>query len=197
MKTIAECASHYAAQWTTLDEPLFNGLLRSNSEETRLSTLSSLCGKYKIARSLRRAYDQDAGMPRYLPLLKLIDRCVAQYPTPENARQVVLWFRDELSAHYGGVRALSLSSKILWFVYRSPIIIHDKLARRALNTPAGDYLSYERRWRDLFESMKADIAAASAPYSPEIWFHERVFDIHLWHIGQATTERSTRSDELL
>ena len=194
MKTISECAAHYAAQWADLDQPLFSGLAQANTEERRLSTLGSLCGKYKIARSLRRAYDLEAGMPRYMPLLKLIDQCVNRHPTPKCAEEVVLWFRDEVSSCYGGVQALSLSSKVLWFVYRSPVIIYDKLARVALESPTGDYRSYERSWNARFDRMEQEIAVASAPHSSERWFHERVFDIYLWHIGQEKIEQGAQAD---
>lgn len=185
MNTIEQSAEHYAKQWNKLDKPLFCGLSPSNPQAHRLATLKSLCGQYKIARSLRKAYDHDVGIPRYEPVLRLIDRCVDLYPNPSEAEVVVSWFRDEIAAHYGGVRALSLSSKILWFVYRSPVIIFDQLARDALETPAGDYGAYLRKWREGYDGMKAEIVAASIPYSEESWFHERVYDIHLWHVGQA------------
>jgi hypothetical protein len=194
MKTIEGCAAHYANQWANLDRPLFEGLRQGHTEQQRLATLGSLCSKYKIARSLRRAYDVDVGLPRYQPLLKLVDRCKKRCPAPSSPNEVVLWFRDELSAHYGGVRALSLSSKVLWFVYRSPVIIYDKYVQVALETPAGDYRSYQERWIERFKDLKKEVAFASTQYSGQRWFHERVFDIHLWHIGQMKIEQRVPTD---
>lgn len=185
MESIDTCVAHYANQWESLDKPLFEGLQPSQPTTDRLATLKSLCGKYKIARSLRREHDEGRGLPRYAPLLDLIDEARATHPAPSDAPAVVTWFRDKLAQQYGGVRALSLSSKVLWFVYRSPMVIFDELARKALDTPGGNYHAYWEAWSSRFKEHQGEIAAACAGVSNETWFHERVFDIYLWRTGNA------------
>ena len=63
MKTLNECVSHWNAQWHD-ERLLFEGLLPKNEEQERLAALRSLCGKYRVARSLRLAYDEGRVAPR-------------------------------------------------------------------------------------------------------------------------------------
>ncbi len=86
---------------------------------------------------------------------------------------------------------------------KSPIIIYDRRARKALRTKPDDLGEYYSRWREEFNLSYDEIAAAcallsrvheySAPDAPspqdvekiasQPWFKERVFDVYLWSKG--------------
>ena len=194
MKTLKENVAHYARQWETKDRLMLSALCDEDEDERRRA-LAWICTDYKIARSLKLDYDVKLGMSRYAPLLALIDLSKVRCSSPsdaEDAENVVHWFRDQVAKLYGGVQALSLSSKVLWFVYRSPVVIYDRYAQLALGTPVGDYRSYLKEWRARFEEASPMISAASSEYSAERWFHERVFDIQLWHEGARIKNARTR-----
>ena len=135
------------------------------------------------------SFDTKRKMRRYEPLLGLIAEMRERFPRPSDPVKVVTDFEKRVSEKYDdGLRKLSLSSKILWFVYRSPILIYDKNARLALKTTSGDYHSFQRAWLEAFDRQKEEIEDAcarfsSAPQFSERWFHERVFDKYLWHKG--------------
>ena len=178
----------YSARWRDSDRKFFDGLRPGNTQEGRRVVLQEILGKYKVARNLPRAHDEGLGKERYQPLVEVLDRCRRRHPTATAPADVVLWFRDELAKRYGGDRPLSLSSKVLWFVYRSPIVIYDELVRRALDSPPRDYHAYLKRWTDRFRDARPAISLACAraegeSWSKERWFHERVFDLSLWYEG--------------
>lgn len=183
MKPLVYCAQYYADQWANQDMSLFEGLAPPNDRTTRLATLTQICRKYKIARNLPRKYDEGAGLQRYEPLLAIIDECREVYPATSDPDEVVCWFADRVAKLYGGVSALSLSSKVLWFVYRSPVLIYDQLAREALGVRAGNYDAYQSQWRASYSKLESELSAASSSFSNEQWFKDRIFDIYLWHIG--------------
>lgn len=182
MKTIEECVVHYKNHWEKTDGRLFEGIRHVESKQ-RLSFLSQFCTEYSVARNLPRIHDVGIGVRRYKPLLDLVDNCRKQYSEPKSAEEMVPWLTGEIAIRYGGRRALSLSSKLLWFMYRSPIIIYDQLAREALNTPNGNYGAYVQKWNQEFNKAKKEIINKSPCHLAESWFYERVFDFYLWNIG--------------
>jgi len=86
---------------------------------------------------------------------------------------------------------------------KSPIVIYDSRAMKALNTRKDDIPAYYSKWRKQFNSSNDEIGAAcaslpkvyeySAPDAPtpqyvkeiasQPWFKERVFDVYLWSSG--------------
>lgn len=110
---------------------------------------------------------------------------------------------------------LSAASKLLWIKYRSPYLIYDSRALRALKrypikVKSADYASYEGAWRCAYDGHKRDIDRAVyalvnlQPYVKhwhptkdslrklvrEPWFKQRVFDIALWENGARSKARS-------
>lgn len=105
-------------------------------------------------------------------------------------------------------RNLSAASKLLWIRHRSPYLVYDSRALRALKryplkVKSADYASYEMAWRSAYEKHKTEINKSAdglvslQPYVKhwhptkdslrrlvrEPWFKERVFDIALWENG--------------
>jgi len=94
---------------------------------------------------------------------------------------------------------ISMSSKLLWFKFKSPVIIYDTRAKKAINYRSDNYAEYIDEWRKQYLKNQAKIKTAcnnvakldkSFLYTDfdrtilkENWFHERVFDIYLWEIG--------------
>ena len=89
-------------------------------------------------------------------------------------------------------------------LHRDPFIIFDSRVRNALGVASSSYPQFVERWLSGFEVHKSEIAYASdrlphtaahldaeaedvgpeaAAVSAELWFHRRVFDIYLWHLG--------------
>jgi hypothetical protein len=104
---------------------------------------------------------------------------------------------------------LSAASKLLWLKCRSPIVILDARAAKALRGmnykfDARDYNQYYGAWGQAFLAKSGAIKAAigrlpdyadfslaakqGRPYIrgliTENWFVERVFDLYLWNIGE-------------
>lgn len=171
------------------DRSLYEGLLAKNKDR-HLETLRTLCSQYSVARSLPLKFDTKRKMRRYEPLLGLIADVRERFARPSDPVEVVTDFEKRISKKYNdGKSKLSLSSKVLWFVYRSPILIYDDYARRALKTPSGDYHLYQSKWLEAFNIKKKEIEDAcarfsSAPQFSERWFHERIFDKYLWDQGE-------------
>ena len=107
---------------------------------------------------------------------------------------------SQISKRFGGRGVMSLSTEFLWLKMKSPIVIYDRQARKALGTNSGDIGAYYSRWREQFNLSRNEIDAACATlprvheYSvaPDLatlqyiegiasqpWFKERVFDVYL------------------
>jgi hypothetical protein len=104
---------------------------------------------------------------------------------------------------------LSAASKLLWLSSRTPFIIYDRRAVKALRSfrfyfQDRDYDAYTNAWRTQFNSCAKAIGAAtrklpkvkafmhpSIRFDPKLvktirepWFKERVFDLYLWETGE-------------
>jgi hypothetical protein len=117
--------------------------------------------------------------------------------------------RVHILAAYGGVRALSFSTKALWLRFRSPIIIYDSRSREALCCAQNCGLeAFSHEWQKAYLKARAAIGTACrqlptvakfsvsgnhvtrkaiADLISQEWFKERVFDSWLWHTGDDAT----------
>jgi len=117
-----------------------------------------------------------------------------------NPADVVNSFSKDIANVFETERSfISMSSKLLWFKFKSPVIIYDTRAKKAIKYKSDNYAEYIKEWEKQYLKKQAQIKTAcnnvakldkSFFYSgfnrkilQEKWFHERVFDIYLWEIG--------------
>lgn len=194
---------HYLDMWLKHDR-LYHEALNNGTRDEKLSSITKAMSYYKVARNLPKECDEGNGCKRYEPILGIIDKVVIS-DFSDNTLKSISKIQSKISKAYGGKSVLSVTTKLLWLKIRSPIIIYDSQARKALNTPDGDLPSFYSAWRAGFETHREDIVTvceklrkvakyaydqttATPSYVQQIsdqpWFQERVFDMYLWHQGQ-------------
>jgi hypothetical protein len=203
--TFEYCSLHYLNIWLKTDMNCCAGLINIDKIK-RLDTLKQATEAYKVHRTLPTKYDVSNGFQRYEPLLKVLDSIdVSSFPVnSKDTVEKMLKIESQISKKYGDRGVLSLTTKLLWLKFKSPIRMYDSQARKALNTPNNDLSAFYKAWDQEFAKHKTDITKACAnlvnvrQYSvnPELatelkvkhwssqkWFKERVFDMYLWEKG--------------
>lgn len=201
-RTFEFCSLHYLNQWILRDsgycEALANG-----SEDEKLNALYKAAAFYRISRNLPLAADENIGLPRYKPLLDVLDS-VRPSDFKANVIQGIREVESAISKKYRDKGVLSLTTKVLWLKLKRPIIIYDARARQAIGTKDRDLHRYYSEWRRAFKRHSEQIVAACGKLvtmskytidediatpryikdiTAEPWFHERVFDVYLWNRG--------------
>lgn len=201
-------ALRYLDQWLSKDSVFCDGLAAAQRPR-RLNALRQAAAFYRVSRNLRREFDEDE---RLGPLLTIVDSLSRTDIEDRNPVGGVLKVRDRIREKYGDRGVLSLTTKILWLKFKTPLIIYDGQARTALAANDGDLADYYRRWRTGFQSAEREISLAcrslasvrdycvdpSALTDNELqqlasqeWFKERVFDTYLWNRGTPSRQKST------
>ena len=188
-------AEKYLGFWKDIDSDacaIFSGDWRGWSEERETRTRRAL-HEYGIARNCGTKPERDAGKNRFEPLFDVIDavRNLDGFDDPIDA---VAHVREELKDFYGRTLFVA-ASKILWFKFKSPIVICDSLTMNALGL-RGNQRGYEKfypLWRERFKEDEAVIAKACDEFAKtnpkhedvisEPWFRERVLDVCLLDEG--------------
>jgi lambda repressor-like predicted transcriptional regulator len=195
-------ALNYLNQWFNHDLGYTTKLSDKKQDfKARTSTLVKAAIYYRVIRNFEREEYGD----RLQPVLEALDNT----RRPSSAKATVSCvesLRTSLSRSYPK-DTLSASSKFLWLRYMSPVIIYDARAKKSLREkslkPGDSYQSYCEAWTKGYESHQSAIAAACRKLpavrkftaasdktlaevkaiSEQPWFHERVFDNYLWHMG--------------
>ena len=195
-------ALHYLNLWLSKVSG-FCEALEGHDEAAKLKALADAAAFYKVARNLPKAHDVGEGLLRYKPVLDVIDVQDSNGFREPRLIQSIENVRSKISARYLGRGVTSLTTKFLWLKMKSPIVIYDRRARRALRTEPDDLKEYYSRWRTEFSLLYDEISVAcaslprvheySAPDAPtpqyvekitsQPWFKERVFDVYLWSKG--------------
>ena len=202
-RTLEFCSLQYLNQWIDHDSKYCDALTHGTEEE-KLAALGPAANFYRIARNLPCTGDTEKGLPRYKPLLDVIDS-VAPDDFADNTVERIYEVETVISEKYGDKNVLSLTTKILWLKIKTPIIIYDQQARVAIGTRDGDLSGYYAHWRKEFANQSDKIRAvcdkltamtnyttdeklATPDYIQDLtsrtWFRERVFDIYLWNKGR-------------
>ena len=145
------CALYYLNQWLSKDS-VYCQALANDDRTAKLRALSNAAGFYGIARNLRERHDVGRGLPRYGPVLEIIDAQSARSFEGAGLVPSVIRVSEEISAVYGDRKVLSLTTKFLWLKLKKPIIVYDRRARLALGTPLDNFEDYCTQWRATFES---------------------------------------------
>jgi hypothetical protein len=140
-------ALHYLNLWLSQDRESCEALA-GNDEHKKLKQLKKAAVFYRVARNLPKQYDQKKGLERYGPILKILEPLKRKDFLGEPLLRYIEEVRCKISAAYGNHGTLSLTTKFLWLKIRSPILIYNSQARRALLAPQGDLAKYYSLWRD-------------------------------------------------
>jgi hypothetical protein len=172
------------------------------SRTSQLEHLERAGGFYRVSRNAPLQYDEGKELKRFEPIVEIFETLIFDSSQPVNFVNKVA---SSISEQYGGRNVLSLTTKFLWLKYKSPIVIFDSQARKALRVSSGDYGVYYAKWQSEFEKHIPQIQLISSALpkhhryavdqqqgTPEYistvcneqWFHERVFDNYLWQAGR-------------
>jgi hypothetical protein len=183
--------------------------LSVDSVPEQMRGLQDALSFFMVARTLPRKYDVGEGAQRYRPLLDAFLEVEARSFVQDDFVKKVDALRKGIGARYGGRDLLSLSTKLLWLKHRDPFIIYDSRASKALGVTSSDYRDFTKKWEVGFLEHQSSIVAISGRLAEllqsglvsyflpvtdnleheavrlcsQTWYHRRVFDIYLWHLG--------------
>jgi len=196
------CALKYLNDWIQYDRQFVRGL--SKTGDDRLDCFTQAATYYRVARNFKGLADESTRQK----LLEALDERSGPISEGEVDDKV-----NDLSDSFRticGKRAISASSKFLWITHRSPVVILDSRAVRALNEmhtgqrlTEANYAAYRKTWLAEFARHQNAIESACNELSrvkeftlaselpdekfstliKERWFRERVFDQFLWLNG--------------
>ncbi|WP_312769068.1 hypothetical protein [Pseudoxanthomonas mexicana] len=186
-------AMRYLLLWHQSESVMVDGFA-SNP----VATLRSAMHGFRVARSFAGLADEQRA--------KFVVEAVLSMRSNVAAKNV-LGLAEKFEKEFER-RNLSAASKLLWIRDRSPYLIYDSRALRALKrypvrVKNADYESYEVAWRSSYDEHKVEINKSVEslvnlqPYVQhwhptkdslrrlvrKPWFKERVFDIALWENG--------------
>jgi hypothetical protein len=196
------CAVRYFVLWQRSEKQICKGFEQRPTPDA----LRSALGYFRVARGFRRIKEDEVAESTIELLLSASSRTIG---SRQEGVRAVCGLADEFERAFGR-RNLSAASKLLWLSQKSPFVLYDSRARSALiNTydatiESGDYAAFCDAWNSKFtESSDALQSAISSlrnagEYVPDFslseadlveleqsaWFKERVFDIHLWELGE-------------
>ena len=194
---------HYLDMWLKHDR-IYHESFNNGTLEEKLNSVKKAATYYKVARNLPKQHEEEIGCERYEPIVKILDKAESSDFSGDTLKSIGK-VQAKISKAYGGRGVLSITTKLLWLKLRGPIIIYDSQARKALNTLDGDLPAFYKAWQAEYSAVKNDISKvctalrsvakyscdqtiATPAYIQDIsaqpWFHERVFDVFLWHKGQ-------------
>jgi len=186
-RAITLAANRYARTRIDLEQGLVSGL-GAVDRATRLKALQRCAGYFRIARKFPTRFDIERGIPRLDPVLVILDTLPARLRA-DRLVDIVDLTSQRLATAYGRKGLLSAATKLLWLIYRDPVILYDSQVRASLGVRAGDYAAYVRRWHALYSRHAVEIRSAASRIripgvpSEREWFRRRVFDIYLWAEG--------------
>lgn len=204
IQTFEYCSLCYLNLWSETDKLCHEILSNDVSREQKLVAIKTVASVYSVARNLQKKYDLEKGLERFAPVLDILDLVdidnLKKYPINEIDRT-----KDMISEKYGSKGVLSLTTKLLWFKVRSPVLIYDSQAQKALGTKSSDLEGFYTEWLSEFNRYEEEINEACSQLekmyrymiisntkiskdevkqiSTERWFRERVFDMYLWKKG--------------
>jgi len=199
--SVRGCALRFLDQWFLEEKPLYEGLAPERSKKEQLGTLDKAMSYFKIARNFQTAWDKQKGIPRFQPVLEVLNK------QPEGGDDIdaVVRLETELRLEYPDHRLISAASKLTWLRRRDSVIIFDSLVKTSLGLTDVDYKTYCEVWMAQYEDCREKIESVcskqgdAAKFSVcefdldndeikrvarEPWFHRRVFDTFHWFRGR-------------
>lgn len=194
-------AYYYLNQWLAHDR-CFTQKIVSKDKVVRLRGFQDACKFYRVSRNLFKKYDEGKGYARYEPALDIFD-CYEYLGSDAISTQLNI--EHKVSEKYGHRSVLSLTTKLCWLKFRSPVVVYDSRAKVSLGYKGNDLKEYSQIWHKEYAKFHNEIVASCnkldklSSYvvnnevgdkqyihelSKESWFHERVFDMYLWYHGE-------------
>lgn len=190
----------YLNDWKLWDEPFSYGILSENQEDSR-QTLCKAAKYYKIMRNFENIQESEGRLAAARSMLLDVQGPITAENICNHVNSLAANFRDTY-----GRNAVSAASKLLWLIFKSPVIIFDSRAAKwlydakYLETKTADYNSYRIAWLNAFQESEHDLENAcnklvhAKSFSlasdmndnnfknlvTERWFRERVFDKYIW-----------------
>ena len=198
IQTFEYCSLHYLNQWLN-DDKIYSEAFANNDDDK----IKEAVKFYRVARTLHTKFDEKKDLKRYAPLLEILD-LVSSEQFQNNPVDKIIEIEKRISEKYGNRKVLSATTKLLWLKMKHPIVIYDSKARKALNSKDGNFQDFYEKWHHGFIQYQDKIKTVCSKLSElhlyaidqeigtkdyieqissEAWFHERVFDIYLWHKG--------------
>ncbi len=191
---------HYLNLWLKQERVYVEELAKSD-RTARLQALKAAAASFGVARNLRDEHRIGDGERKYEPVLAAIDSLDRHAFEGNNLVPAVLEIEKRISSSFGNRKVLSLTTKMLWLKFRSPIIIYDGNATRALKPKPKGLKDFYSKWQDEYgrHAAKIDEACSVLPlakaycfdqsvteeqirdWASQRWFKERVFDVYLWN----------------
>jgi len=192
------CSIRYLWAWQRTQSKLHEELSQPNPDG---DSIKAALVSYKVHRNFGKL--DEGKCDKISELLTSHSR----YLTLNNVASKVEELADAFYIEFGS-NNLSAASKLLWLRKRSPVVIFDSRARKALldleyDFDPSDYSGYLECWREEFADREAEIRHAAARL-PEIneftgwqhsikelkelvtsdWFVKQIFDTYLWETGR-------------
>jgi len=152
------CALWYLNQWQSSEKEIHR-MISSESKNERLMGINSGASYFRVARTIPTMPEKKNKKERYEPVLEVIDKYDAAGFTKDNLSKFVERVQRELNSFYKK-NMLSATSKMLWLKFRSPIIILDSQAKKALNVKKNEYSKFVKEWDKEYNKYEREITDA-------------------------------------
>ena len=193
--TFEFCALKFLIQWQRYESALHTAFSQAPTE----CDIDAALKFFRVARSFRSSDD------RLVSILSSLNDA-RHNQSLSNPQEKVKYLTSIFSQKFGK-KNISAASKLLWLSYRSPFIVYDGRAIKALNRFGHKFVSYAQysiAWRQEYAEAEDSIwsAVGQLPSVKKFarypisdaelvelanaqWFRERVFDMFLWETGGA------------
>jgi hypothetical protein len=208
--TFEYCAAQYLDMWVKKEAKLHNNLKTTAGGEAVRSALAY----FRVSRGFP-GIDKAEIQESVGDMLRKNVGNLTHATVPEHVIALGSAFEQAFKQNN-----LSAASKLLWLLHRSPVVLMDSRATRALRKlkfrfDQRDYDAYFTAWHQAFNSHRVAVLAAAsrvpkfleftaasglraehvARLCAKRWFAERVFDQYLWQIGAPTEGSGTDEEE--
>lgn len=198
------CALRFLLQWEQREKKL-HALMKDNPSR---DDIRKSLRYFQVARNFKEL-KSDNKVDYILNAIHNVSR--KQSLSPEaKVTELAKQFKSEFQTFN-----LSAASKLLWLRYKSPFIVYDSRAVKALKRlgchfDERNYSKYCDQWKTQYEKHKSEVKTATArlveirSFFPvwhqsegvlvllisKPWFLERVFDVYLWEKGGESSDDS-------
>jgi hypothetical protein len=194
------CATRFLLQWQRHELMLYEAFSSNPTKES----ISKALAYFRVSRNFPDLKKTPNKLIKIKNALMDVKHGEKHQTSCEKVIELSRKFEEEFNQFN-----LSAATKLLWLSYRSPYIVYDKRAVKALKQKYGhkfdvrDYDEYSSLWRAEYNKVEPKLKIAiknlpnGRPYMPntsltdteltelanQSWFKERVFDIFLWEVG--------------
>ncbi len=194
------CAARFLRQWEKREATLYSAI----SSEPSQDSIAQALAYFQVSRNFAKLKSKPESIGNIRCALLDVKRN-KKFPSEcDKVMELSRRFESEF-----GMFNLSAATKLLWLSCKSPYLIYDKRAVKALKRffqykfDSRNYAEYALAWRTLYVIAEEGVEEAIAnlkngrefmpktsltdteliKLAEQSWFKERVFDIFLWEVG--------------